>query len=111
MANVITAYVSSGSPDDLQQVVALAPQVQSMVGPSQSPWTKSLVSLDVATALLKRPGAEVEEAMGKGQEALSCGGVPIQSVRQRAGELLDLTHRWRGVPAVREYAAQVNELS
>lgn len=110
VANVITAYVSAGSADDLVRVVALAPQVHSAVGPSQSPWTNSLVRLDVATALLKRPGAEVEEAMRVGQAALSCGGVPIQSVRQRASELLVLTQRWRGLPAVREYAAQLNEL-
>lgn len=111
VANVITAYVSAGSADDLERVVALAPQVHNAAGPSQSPWTNSLVALDVATALLKRPGAaEVEEAMRKGQAALSGGGVPIQSVRQRAGELLGLTQRWRGLPAVREYAAQLNEL-
>lgn len=107
VANAVTAYLSAG---DAKRVLLLAPQVQNVAVSAQSPWTQALVGLDVATALVQPPGAEVEEAMRVGREALSSGAAPIQSVRQRAGELLELGQRWRGVRAVGEYAAQVQEL-
>ncbi|MBC9714473.1 helix-turn-helix domain-containing protein [Streptomyces sp. TRM66268-LWL] len=101
LANAATAHVSLG---DTGEVLAYAEQISPLVEESDSAWTQTLVSLDVATALLSDPQPDVEQAMAVGRRALDVrNGPPIRSVVQRAGELETQVSRWRNHPAVRDY--------
>ncbi|QXE39169.1 helix-turn-helix domain-containing protein [Streptomyces sp. GMY02] len=101
LANAATAHVSLG---DAPRVLAYANQIDSLVEESDSAWSRALVRLDVATALLSGPHPEVEHAMVLGHQVLKAGGGPlIRSVVQRAGELHDRAEAWRELTAVREY--------
>lgn len=101
-ANAATAYVALR---DTGQVLAWAEQIERSVEQSDSAWTRALVRLDIATALLRDRQPDVEQAMTLGREALRIGGEhPIRSVWQRAHELHHHTGRWLNVRDVREYA-------
>ncbi len=108
LANAITAHVSSG---DVAQVLQYAAQIEGLVAVSDSAWTKALVGLDVATALLQQPRPDLERAISLGQDAVRAGGArPIQSVRKRAAELLERAGQWRSERPVREYADELSVL-
>lgn len=108
LANAITAHLSAG---DVGQVLRSAEEIEGMVAGSDSQWTKALVGLDVATALLQQPRPDVDRAIALGQAAIRAGGArPIESVRQRAGELLARADRWRNERPVREYAEELTVL-
>ncbi|MEV7192330.1 hypothetical protein AB0N81_11060 [Streptomyces sp. NPDC093510] len=105
LANAITAHLSAG---DVKRVLQYAGEIEGLVAGSDSQWTKALVGLDVATALLQQPHPDVEHAIFLGQAAVRAGNArPIESVRQRAGELLDRASRWRRERPVREYAEEL----
>ncbi|MEU5900287.1 hypothetical protein [Streptomyces venezuelae] len=108
LANAITAHLSAGDP---KRVLQYADEIEDLVAGSDSQWTKALVGLDVATALLQQPRPDVERAIALGQAAVRTGGArPIESVRQRSAELLTSARRWRNEPLVGEYAEELNAL-
>jgi hypothetical protein len=71
---------------------------------SASSWSRSLVRLDAATALLQQRTPDIEQAMALGREALRlCRETPISSVYQRSRDLHEQAGPWRDHPAVRDY--------
>ncbi|NUQ95078.1 MAG: hypothetical protein HOY79_00460 [Streptomyces sp.] len=105
LANEITARLSL---DDTGEVLACAEQIDTLIEESDSEWSRALVRLDVAAALLQHPQPEVEHAMALGRSALHAGTTaPITSVWQRANELYEKAGRWHGEPDVGEYAEEL----
>ncbi|WP_208242877.1 hypothetical protein [Actinomadura violacea] len=105
VANVITAYVSLR---DTGRVLQYAGLIDELVEHSTSQWTRALVRLDVATALLHPRSRDVEQAMTLGGQALAMTtSAPIRSVWQRARELRDRVERWSLKPEAADYAAQL----
>ncbi|MFD0059635.1 hypothetical protein [Streptomyces sp. NPDC056690] len=105
LANALTARVSL---HDTGQVLRDAEQLDDLIERSDSSWSRSLVRLDVATALLHRPAPDVEHATALGREALALAGPhPISSVRQRSRDLYDLTAPWHSRPTVRDYGEEL----
>lgn len=101
-ANAATAYVPLG---DTGQVLRYTGDVDTAVEQADSDWSRALVRLDVANALLRQQDPDLEQAAVLGQQALEvCAGHPIRSVWQRAREVQELTVRWSGDPRVTEYA-------
>ncbi|NQE65964.1 hypothetical protein NG2371_00404 [Nocardia gamkensis] len=95
MANAATAFLSAG---EYERCLDYGQQVEDRVAESDSVWSRSLVRLDMATAML---GAgrrrDVEQAAQLGVEALEVSSDrPIRSVWQRAHELGALI---RAIPA------------
>ncbi|WP_433684078.1 hypothetical protein [Nocardia sp. CA-119907] len=85
MANAATAFLSAG---EHKQALQFSRYVEDRVNESDSVWSRSLVRLDVATALVQQRSAEVEHAAQLGIEALATShDRPIRSVWQRAHEL------------------------
>ncbi|GAB3275275.1 hypothetical protein GCM10027589_00290 [Actinocorallia lasiicapitis] len=106
-ANAVTAYLSLGRPD---QVLRYADQVDELVEGSDSRWSKALVRLDVATALLTQQAPEVERAMALGREALDVTAqAPIRSVGQRAQELARQADRWETDPATTAFRDSLDQ--
>jgi tetratricopeptide (TPR) repeat protein len=104
LANAVTAYVSAGQ---VGQVLATAERIDGLVEDSD-PWSRSLVRLDVASALLQQARPDVERAMQLGREALAfCGDVPIRSVWQRSRDLYAQARGWQGLAAVGEYGEEL----
>jgi tetratricopeptide (TPR) repeat protein len=104
LANAVTAQLSLGRVD---QVLATAEQIDDLVEHSDS-WSRSLVRIDVATALLRQRTPDVDRAMLLGKEALAfCGDVPIRSVWQRSRDLYAQAREWPEHPAVQEYGEEL----
>ncbi|WP_405573561.1 hypothetical protein OG418_49260 [Streptomyces phaeochromogenes] len=103
LANAITGHVALG---DTAEVLRYETEISEYVAASDSHWTRSLVRLDVATALLSGRHPDVEHAMVIGLEVLQDAedGPLILSVVQRAHDLRRNSGDWADVPAVREYA-------
>jgi hypothetical protein len=117
MANAATAFLSAG---EYQRCLDYGQQVEDLVAESDSVWSRSLVRLDMAAAML---GAgrrrDVERAICLGVEALEASSDrPIRSVWQRAhelgasmrtlparssGEYLDFLQEWSS--SAREFSA------
>ncbi|WP_251096645.1 hypothetical protein [Streptomyces sp. Caat 7-52] len=70
LANAITTRLSLG---DTAEVVTHAAEIEDLVAHSPSDWSRALVGLDVASALLKQDSPEVEHAMALGGRALRAG--------------------------------------
>ncbi|MFJ2217684.1 hypothetical protein ACIQVO_37340 [Streptomyces sp. NPDC101062] len=105
LANAVTARLSLG---DTAEVLTYAGQINELVKLSDSEWSRALVGLDVATALLQGDPPEVEQAMALGSKALRSGTTaPIRSVWQRANELYERAGRWHDEPSVGEYAEEL----
>ncbi|MEU8805123.1 hypothetical protein ACN6K5_005454 [Streptomyces violaceoruber] len=86
------------------QVLRDAEHIDDLVEHSSSSWSRSLVRLDVATALLQQRTPDIDHTMALGREALRlCGGTPISSVYQRSRDLHEQAGPWRDHPAVRDY--------
>ncbi|WP_344074150.1 helix-turn-helix transcriptional regulator [Streptomyces crystallinus] len=101
LANAATVHVALRTP---HRVLGYADEIDERVRQSDSAWSRALVRLDVATALLTSDRPDVEQAMALGREILEAdGGAPIRSVVQRAGDLYALAAPWRDLPTVREY--------
>jgi hypothetical protein len=108
LANAVTAQLSAGRVD---QVLATAQRIDDLVEDS-NPWSRSLVRLDVATALLRQCTPDVDRAMLLGREALVfCGDVPIRSVWQRSRDLYDQAREWQYHLAVGEYVDELRTWS
>ncbi|MFF7098415.1 hypothetical protein ACFY9A_39515 [Streptomyces rubradiris] len=105
LANEITARLSLGDTGD---VLSCAEQIDGLIEESDSEWSRALVRLDVAAALLQHRQPEVEHAMALGRSALHAGNTaPITSVWQRANELYERAGRWHAEPYVGEYAEEL----
>lgn len=106
-SNAATAYVSLGVPEKVQHYVDLAlPDISN----SGSPWSRSLVMIDLAFSLIRPKEADLDRAAELVLGALSISaGRPIISVQQRTSEFVrDATHRWgsiRQVSAIRDAAS------
>ncbi len=106
MANAATAFLSAGRYDKALEFGGL---VEDHVAQSDSAWSRSLVRLDVATALVLQRSPEVEHAVQLGVEALDASADrPIRSVWQRASELGALMQERYRVPS-REYTDQLTQ--
>ncbi|MGW6145788.1 hypothetical protein ACWFR4_48655, partial [Streptomyces sp. NPDC055140] len=112
LANAVTAHLSNG---DVTKVLEYSGQIEALVKQSPSQWTRTLVSLDVATALLQQGRPELEQALSLGTQALhmlqTSGSAPIQSVWLRASELLQHAGKWQMEPVVRDYATELAALN
>ncbi|MGW0883243.1 hypothetical protein [Streptomyces sp. NPDC002671] len=105
LANAITTRLSLG---DTAEVLTHADQIDELIAHSDSDWSRALVGLDVATALLQQPSPEVEQAMVLGRRALRSGTTsPIRSVWERANELYQCAERWHDEPDVGDYAEEL----
>ncbi|QLY33952.1 transcriptional regulator [Nocardia huaxiensis] len=101
-ANAATAYLAAG---DLERTLQFGHQVESLVDESDSVWSRSLVRLDIATALVKLASPDIEQAAHLGAEALTFSEErPIRSVWQRAHEFGAATESFDSSEA-REYHA------
>ncbi|NKQ55588.1 helix-turn-helix transcriptional regulator [Amycolatopsis sp. K13G38] len=104
-ANAATAYVPLG---DTARVLHYTGDVDPAVEQADSDWSRALVRLDIATAVLRQDDADLEQALALGREALRvCADHPIRSVWQRATTLHGLTQRWASEPRVIEFADQL----
>ncbi|MFJ1582561.1 hypothetical protein ACIOC1_04520 [Streptomyces sp. NPDC088197] len=108
VANAVTAQLSAGQ---VEEVLATAERIDDLVEDSD-PWSRSLVRLDVATALLRQRTPDVDRAMSLGREALAfCCDAPIRSVWQRTRDLYDQAREWQDHLAVREYGDELRTWS
>ncbi|GLZ30804.1 hypothetical protein Lesp02_29930 [Lentzea sp. NBRC 105346] len=90
-SNAATAYLAVG---DYARVLELTQELRPIVAASQSDWSRSLVSLDEATALTMSARADLEHAAAVGMEALEMSAAkPIASVGSRARELAMSLHQ------------------
>ncbi|MEV7928518.1 hypothetical protein [Kitasatospora sp. NPDC088779] len=105
LANVVTAQLAIG---DTEQVLNRGRDLEPMLASSDSGWSRALVGLDIATALLQQPKPDLEMAMYRGEQALGSGTTPpIRSVWLRGFELYERTERWRDEPVVGDYAERL----
>ncbi|MEW2300048.1 hypothetical protein AB0958_08705 [Streptomyces sp. NPDC006655] len=101
LANAVTSHVALRN---TAQVLRDAEHIDDLVEHSTSAWSRSLVRLDVATALLQQRTPDIDHAMALGREALQlCGDSPISSVYQRSRDLREQAGPWCDHPAVRDY--------
>ncbi|KUN00758.1 hypothetical protein AQI95_33985 [Streptomyces yokosukanensis] len=101
LANAVTSHVALSN---TVLVLRDAEHIDDLVEHSSSSWSRSLVRLDVATALLQQRLPDIAQAMALGREALRlCGDTPISSVYQRSRDLHEQAGPWRDHPAVRDY--------
>lgn len=115
-ANAATAYLSVG---DYARVLTLTKTLKPAVEAADSDWSRSLVTLDEATALTMAAGADLEHAAAVGMEALQISASkPITSVATRTRELA-ASLRQRGseraatniLEAVREWQKPTKEIA
>lgn len=99
-ANAATAYLSLG---DTPRVLRYTSSVEGAVEHADSDWSRALVRLDIATAVLQQTVADLEQAVTLGQQALAVTEHPIRSVVQRARALHRLMLQWSDDPRVRDY--------
>ena len=93
--NAATAFLSLGMSEEVEAHVQRAlPDVER----SGSPWVRSLVLIDLATALVTSRSADGDRACGLLLQALDVSaGRPIVSVTIRAKEFVQAaTERWGG---------------
>jgi transcriptional regulator with XRE-family HTH domain len=92
-SNAATAYVALGLPGKAQHYAGLALPDISISG---SPWSRSLVMIDLALSLIRAPEADLDQATELMLSALAISaGRPVISVRQRTSEFVgDVTSRW-----------------
>lgn len=107
-ANAATAFLSAGKFD---RTLDYGQDVEKLVNESDSVWSRSLVRLDMATALIRSSRPDVEQAMQLGHEALMASDDrPIRSVWQRAHELGAVAKSVK-VPEVKDYSDALREWS
>lgn len=84
-ANAVTAYLSIG---EYARVLELGRPIVELADDADSAWSRSLVGLDIASAVLRHKTRDTEEAAQLGIEALTASGDrPIRSVWQRGHDL------------------------
>jgi len=98
-SNVATAYVSLGMPEKAQHYIELAlPDMRK----ADSPWSRSLVMIDLASALIQPRDADLDGAAGIILEALTISASrPVISVQQRASDFVcSAAKRWGNIKQV-----------
>jgi hypothetical protein len=101
VSNAATAYVPLEMPDKVQHYIGLAmPEITSR----GSPWSQSLVKIDLASSFLWSRNRDLEHACALAREALEASaGRPVVSVQQRAaGFIRAATAIWGSVPQIAE---------
>jgi hypothetical protein len=99
-SNAATAYVSLGIPGKVEHYVNLAlPDISR----SDSPWSRSLVMIDLAISKIRAKEAELDHAANLVLDALSIStGRPIISVQQRTSDFVaEVIARWGKTPQAR----------
>jgi hypothetical protein len=96
-SNAATAYVSLAMPEKVQHYVS---QAMPEISKSESPWSRSLVMIDLALSLVRARDSDLDRATMLVHDALAISaGRPIISVLKRALEFADtVTDRWGDVP-------------
>lgn len=92
-ANAATAYLSVGLPNKVEHYAGLAlPEIAE----SGSPWSQTLVTLDIASAIIASDEADLDRAAHLVNQALTISANrPIISVRQRTSDFVShATSRW-----------------
>lgn len=85
-SNAATAYVSLGMPGQVERYVGAALPDVAAFG---SPWSRSLLMLDQAAAVVSSRAGDLERAAGLATEALDISARrPIVAVRQRATDFV-----------------------
>ncbi len=108
-ANAATAYLSAGC---REEVLEYARAAEVGVEISDSDWSKALVRLDVASALVTGERPEVERSATLGLEALrTTDGNPIASVKKRAYELHEKLGPWDGLHEVQAFRSELVQWS
>ena len=108
-SNAATAYVSLGMAEKVQHYVELAlPDISK----SESPWSRSLVMIDLALSVIRSKEPDLDRAAELILDALSISaGRPIISVEQRTWDFIrDAAGRWgdtRQVGMVRDAVANL----
>ncbi|GIE99819.1 hypothetical protein [Paractinoplanes rishiriensis] len=110
-SNAATAYLSLGAAEKVKEFVQLAlPEISK----SGSPWSRSLVTIDLASSLIRSADPDLDRAADLAVGALTISRQrPIISVRQRIQDFInDATDKWghcQQIATVREAAASANE--
>ncbi|MGH8077085.1 MAG: hypothetical protein ACREPE_07145, partial [Lysobacter sp.] len=100
-SNAATAYLSIA---DTKQVLTYTEYATRIVDASPSRWSRALVRLDTATALLKGEKPEPEGASLLGSEAIAAARyMRIESIRQRTRDLATELRPWLHLPIVAEF--------
>jgi hypothetical protein len=108
LANSITVQLTIG---DYEAVLRLVRQIAPTVHESDSSWSRALVGLDHASALLAKPARDVDQAMQVADAAVRvAANSPVTSVVQRADALAAAMSRETREPAVQEFAARLRHL-
>jgi hypothetical protein len=108
-SNAATAYLAVAIPEKVQYYAGLAlPEISK----SNSPWSHSLVLIDVATSCLRSKEADLDHASALVHDALVISmGRPVISVQQRATEFLhDIIGRWGNIPQSRTIRDTISAL-
>lgn len=109
MANAATAHLSACN---YAKTFEYGQLVEVQVNESDSVWSRSLVRLDVATALVQQPNRDVDTAMDLGLEALDASrDRPIRSVWQRAHDLADSAVTTTKARTVQNYIGELRDWS
>lgn len=105
-SNAATAYLTIA---DTKRVLAYTEYVMQIADGSPSRWSRALVRLDTATALLKGEKPEPEGASLLGSEAITATrGLHIESIRQRSRDLATDLRPWLHLPQVAEFINEVD---
>jgi hypothetical protein len=99
-SNAATAYVSLAMPEKVQHYASLAlPEISK----SDSPWSRSLVMIDLAVSQVRARDADLDHASTLVNDALAISADrPVISVQQRTSEFVhDVINRWGNVPQAR----------
>jgi len=108
-ANAATAYLSLG---DYTKVLQLTGELRAIVNASDSDWSRSLITLDEATALTLGQHADFDHAATVGIQALAASAdKPIASVGKRATELAHGLRRRGPHRASVEFSAALQQWS
>lgn len=92
-SNAATAYLSLGMPEKVRHHLDVAlPDISA----SGSPWSRALVTIDLATAVAQSREADLDQACGLVLTALETArGRPVVSIQQRAAEFVEVAaQRW-----------------
>ncbi|HEV3380648.1 MAG TPA: hypothetical protein VG142_06680 [Trebonia sp.] len=102
VSNAATAYVSLEMPDKVQHYIGLAIPETISCG---SPWSQSLVKIDLASSFLWPRSLDLEHACTLAREALEVSaGRPVVSVHQRATAFV------RAATAIQGNSPQIAEI-
>ena len=99
-SNAATAYVSLGIAEKVEHYVNLAlPDIRK----SDSPWSRSLVMIDLALSKVRAREPELDHAAELVIDAVNIStGRPIISIQQRTSDFIaEVVTRWGNVPQVR----------